>query len=210
MDDDEKFYETPPEDEVLPPRIRMKRMLMWMLGDEKKVMWFTILLTGLVVFGTTQMFRLHERVAISLVAMILVWLMWVFILAPPEEEEVQQGWAITWIDKRGELPFIPRENNLQIVFCNYKKYPDGGIETIPLTEHYGVYLPDGISRFKFNPMVNPEIVKHLEKEYGEPVVWADGTDSYFTPLAVEHRRINKVIQSGTKMALKKTTEWAHR
>lgn len=210
MPEDEKKQEIENEERIeltLPPKKRIKRTLLYMLGDEKKVMWFTILLAGLIVFGTTYMLKLHERITLTIIVMLIIWLIWLFILQPEEKEEVHQGWCITWIDKQGAYPFLKRENNLEIVFCNYKIFPDGTVETIPFTEHYGVYTKDAISRIKFNPLINSEILKMLEEEYGQPVVWADGTDRYYTPLAIEHRRINEVIQSGTPMAVKRTSEW---
>jgi len=193
--------------EDIPLKTRIKRTFLWMLGDEKKLMWFTILLGGLITFGTTFMLKLHERATLSIIVMLLIWILWLFLLHPEAKEEVLQGWCITWIDKQGAYPFLKRENNLELVFCNYKKYPDGTIETIPYTEHYGVYTKDAVNHIKFNPMVNSEIIKMLEKEYDMPVVWADGTDKYYTPLAVEHRRINKILQSGTPTAVVRTSEW---
>jgi hypothetical protein len=210
-DDDESQDSVEDDNEFLkqPLLRRYKNRMLWSLGDENKVKWFTILIAGLGTFFSTFSMRMEERLTLTLIVVVIIYLFWAFRKGAEEQPEIDQGWCVTWIDRFAEHPYINWENNLRIVFCNFKRYKDGDVkvETVPYTEYYGVYTKLAISEFTFNPFINHELLKHLESEYERPVVWADGTDAYRSPLNVPPRRVNKAIQSGTKEARTVATKW---
>lgn len=188
---------------------RIRTRLMFLLVEERKFKYFIILVAFLVVFGTTFTLKIQERLALAISVALLIYMLWIHVIIPEEKPMVKEGFVVTWKDKYGHLPFVAREHNLKLVYCQFAVYPNGSVESIPETEFLGAYTPDARNHIKFNPLIDMGMKKHLEKVHRQPIPYADGTDKYYSPLYVPHRRVSKAIQSGTPMAVKKTTAWLH-
>lgn len=198
---------------VIPPprgwKEKVRTRLMYLLIEETKFKFFIILIASLVVFGTTFTMKLHERIALAIMVAMIIYMLWIKVIIPEEKPAIKNGYVVTWKDRYGHMPMLRREHNLKLMYCQFAVYPDGSVESVPDTEFLGAYSDDMNNHVRFNPLIDMPMKKHLEMATQQNIPYADGTDRYQSPLQVKHRRVSRAIQSGTPMAVKKTTGWLH-
>ena len=95
---------------------------------------------------------------------------------------MKEGWLVTWADKWKHYMKAPKESTLLLVYGRYVVYSNGQVVSLPDTFRLTWYKTD-YTPILFNPYIRSEwiLYKAIEEEYGE-IVWADGTDRYWSAM----------------------------